>query len=311
MLIVCKILQILRFNNVVMNIPKVCIIMPVYNGARTLRYALASLIRQTYKNWLCIIVNDGSTDGTKQILDSLIDERFQVYHLEKNQGRGIARDEALKHVDGKYLAYLDADDMLHEDKLRLQVEFLESHPEIKMVGCGCVLCSKELEIVGVSNIFDLKGSAIYQYGQALPLSMPSIMARLDSAINFHYNHFLDVGEDFEYFSRYCDGGKYANIPNALYYYLIGNSSCGKILYYQWSSMRVGFVLMRNRVILMGIKWLLWRFLKFIVYMVILPIFGIKRVMKLREMQVKPTLSHIKEYKFQLDSIFKSCNNSLL
>ena len=63
--------------------PKVCVIMPVYNGEKTIIYALASLLNQSYTNWICVIVNDGSTDSTIQILNSLTDPRFQVYHLKR------------------------------------------------------------------------------------------------------------------------------------------------------------------------------------------------------------------------------------
>ena len=71
--------------------PLVCLVMPVYNGEKTIKYALASILRQTYDNWICIIVNDGSTDGTRQILDSISDSRFRIYHMEKNVGRGMAK----------------------------------------------------------------------------------------------------------------------------------------------------------------------------------------------------------------------------
>ena len=84
--------------------PKVSVIMPVYNGEQTLKYAIASLMRQTYENWICIIVNDGSTDNTRVILDSLIDPRFQIYHLEKN-GYKRAEREILRIVKNRSHAY--------------------------------------------------------------------------------------------------------------------------------------------------------------------------------------------------------------
>ena len=116
--------------------PKVCIIMPVFNGANTIKFALASILRQSYENWTCVIVNDGSTDETKSILDSIKDTRFHIYHLDRNRGRGYARDVALNHSEGKYLTYLDADDMMHKDKIKQQIDYLEKYNDIWMVGCG-------------------------------------------------------------------------------------------------------------------------------------------------------------------------------
>ncbi len=119
-----------------METPLVSIIMPVYNGASTIRLALQSLLVQTYSNWLCIIVNDGSTDGTKEILDSLTDSRFKVYHLPKNMGRGYARQVALDHVEGEFIAYLDADDFYHREKIQRQMDVMISDFTIDLVACG-------------------------------------------------------------------------------------------------------------------------------------------------------------------------------
>ena len=69
-------------------IPLVCIIMPVYNVENTILYALNSIVRQTYENWICVIVNDGSTDRTKEILDTIEDKRFKIVHLSHNCEKG-------------------------------------------------------------------------------------------------------------------------------------------------------------------------------------------------------------------------------
>ena len=70
---------------------KVSIMMPVYNGLPLIKASVESILKQTYTNWECIIVDDGSTDGTSAYLDSLSDSRFVVHHFVKNQGRPVAR----------------------------------------------------------------------------------------------------------------------------------------------------------------------------------------------------------------------------
>lgn len=266
--------------------PKVCVIMPVYNGEKTIIYALASLLNQSYTNWICVIVNDGSTDSTIQILNSLTDPRFQVYHLDKNCGRGIARDEALKHAEGDYLAYLDADDMMHKDKLKLQIEYLEANPDIRMVSCGCITFNEKYEACRASYLKDLKSANIMKYGQVLPLLPGAIMVRLDQAKKFGYNHYLDVAEDLDFFARYCDGYRYANIGKPYYYYQTGNVTARKLLYYQINTLRYCVVLWKRGFHFKAITEIIMRCLKIFAYCILIPILGTNRLVNSRGKQIK-------------------------
>lgn len=284
--------------------PLVCIIMPVYNGEKTIHFALASLMQQTYENWICVIVNDGSTDGTIDILDSIRDSRFHIYHLEHNQGRGHARDVALSHAEGKYLAYLDVDDMLHRDKLKIQVEYLEKHPDIRMVGCGCITYDENFEVHNAKRLTSFQSIKIMEYGQALPLSLPTIMVRLDQAKKFNYNHYLDVGEDYDYFARYCEGYKYGNIGKPYYYYQTGTVTAKKLFYYQFNSLRDVVVTWQRGRIFQAIILLTKRCFKIVAYSILIPFLGVKRLVNYRNGQcVSPSqlsefieeLNHIKCY----------------
>lgn len=257
--------------------PLVSIIMPIYNGERTLRYALASLLCQSYENWTCIIVNDGSNDSTKQILESLSDSRFQVFHLKKNCGRGIARDEALKHIRGKYLAYLDADDLIHRDKLALQVSYLESHPDVMMCSCDYICISESYEPLRACEKGNLKSTNVFRYGQALPLLLGAVMVRLDQATTFHYNHKLDVGEDYDFFARCCDGYKYANISGYLYYYMMNNTTAKKLVYYQFNSLNTRIAMWNQGLRTKAILSFINRFCKMCFYIVLLPFIGPNRL----------------------------------
>lgn len=282
--------------------PLVSIIMPIYNGERTLRYALASLLCQSYENWTCIIVNDGSNDSTKQILESLSDSRFQVFHLKKNCGRGIARDEALKHIRGKYLAYLDADDLIHRDKLALQVSYLESHPDVMMCSCDYICISESYEPLRACAKGEIISENVYKYGQALPLLLPAIMVRLDHAVTFHYNHSLDVGEDFDFFSRCCDGYKYGNVRGYLYYYMMNNTTTKKLLYYQINSLNTCKAKWEK-----GLKWnaiisFLSRLIKIIIYIILLPFVGASKITINRYGHSLPPLYLLEEYETELNLI---------
>ena len=111
-----------------MCIPKVSVIIPVYNTEKYVRQAVESILLQTLKDIEIIIVNDGSTDGSMTILEELAaqDERIKLFSQE-NQGQSIARNFALQKVGGKYLYFMDSDDYLENDALELCFEKAESN----------------------------------------------------------------------------------------------------------------------------------------------------------------------------------------
>jgi len=104
----------------------VSIIIPSYNCSKFLENTLLCLVKQSYQNWEAIIVDDGSDDGTDELVEKFVssDERFK-YIYQKNKGLASARNTGLKLATGKYVQYLDADDLLSNKKLELQVGFME------------------------------------------------------------------------------------------------------------------------------------------------------------------------------------------
>lgn len=271
----------LQMMEVLKEEPLVSILMPVYNGETTINYAINSLLKQTWKYWECIIVDDGSSDNTAKILDEVSDERFSVIKLKNNGGRGNARQLALNHARGNYIAYLDADDLIHSDKLKSQVEFLESHPEIALVGCGGITMSKNYEPLQVTCDSEIQESNIYHYGQNLPLLMASIMIRASIAKLVSYNLKLDVGEDYDYFSRCLEGKKYANMPKPYYYYLIGTYTKGKIVSYNLKNLQTFKEMYKNGAKVKGVIGYVKGIFKLLSYLVLLPILGVDRLMNLR------------------------------
>ena len=289
--------------------PKVCVIMPVYNGEKTIKLALASLLNQSYTNWECVIVNDGSTDGTRSILDSLKDPRFHIYHLNKNCGRGVARDRALKQSEGDYLAYLDADDMMHKDKLKVQVEFMEANPDIRMVSCGCITMNENFEALRASGMSSFMSVNIMKYGQALPLLLGATMVRLDQAKIFSYNHYLDVGEDYDYFARYCEGYRYANIGKPYYYYLTGNVTAKKLMYYQTNALRTDLVIWQRGRRYKAITNILKRCTKILLYSIFIPIIGVDRIVNKRGKKIEVSTAEQEVFKKELSAI-KSISSTI-
>lgn len=125
--------------------------MPVYNGMPLLKASIESIKRQTYTHWQCIICDDGSTDGTWEYLQTLFDPieplnrpqdiepsealepRFVFLKNEKNKGRGFSRQRILEACTAPYICMLDAGDLMHPDRIKKQVEYLEQNKHVGLV----------------------------------------------------------------------------------------------------------------------------------------------------------------------------------
>jgi teichuronic acid biosynthesis glycosyltransferase TuaG len=106
----------------------VSIITPTYNAEKYIRQTLQSVINQSYQNWEMILADDASTDNTVAIIEefSQKDYRIKLFKLPENRGNGFARNAALEKASGKYMAYLDADDLWFPEKLEKQIQFLKA-----------------------------------------------------------------------------------------------------------------------------------------------------------------------------------------
>ena len=114
--------------------PLVSVIVPTYNYGRFIGETLECLRTQTYANWECIIVDDGSTDDTAEQVARFIeqDARFKFLRQE-NARQAAAKNNGLRNSAGQYIQFLDADDLIESQKLEKQVEYLEAHPEVDLV----------------------------------------------------------------------------------------------------------------------------------------------------------------------------------
>ena len=105
----------------------VSIIMPSYNTAKYIKETIESVINQTYTNWELLIVDDCSTDNTDEIVKEFRDERIKYYKNGKNSGAAISRNKALKEAKGKWIAFLDSDDLWEKEKLEKQILFMKNN----------------------------------------------------------------------------------------------------------------------------------------------------------------------------------------
>jgi glycosyltransferase involved in cell wall biosynthesis len=115
-------------------VPRVSVLMTIYNAEPYLRAAVDSLIAQTFPDWELIAVENGSTDESMAILKNYSDSRIRIFPLEKNIGRTPALRLAFNQVRGDYIAVLDADDVSSPNRLAEQVAFLDQHTDVALVG---------------------------------------------------------------------------------------------------------------------------------------------------------------------------------
>ena len=116
--------------------PLVSILLPTFQALATLAASVRSIERQGWRHWECVVVEDGSTDGTLEWARELAgrDSRFSVASY-PHRGLVAALNSGLARCRGKYVARMDADDLMHRRRLEEQVSVLEAHPELSAVGC--------------------------------------------------------------------------------------------------------------------------------------------------------------------------------
>ena len=126
--------------------PLVSIIIPVYNNASLIAETLQSVRDQTYQNWECLIINDGSTDNSEEIVIMFCesDSRFK-YFKKENGGSATSRNVGLKNTEGNFIQFLDSDDYLYPEKIELSLRAFEKNPQINIVVTSFRLFSSDVK----------------------------------------------------------------------------------------------------------------------------------------------------------------------
>jgi len=195
----------------------VTFLLPVFNGEKYLAECLESLQKQTYEDFEALVINDGSTDATQEIIDEFVtnDKRFRCISRE-NRGLISSLNEGIELIETKYIARMDADDLCDPKRLELQLKFLEENPDIGLVGADMRIfgdVDKDLHYPETHE--EIKATMIF----ATPFSHPAVIFRKEIFIqsNIRYDkHFVDC-EDYKIWFDLLDVTKMANLPNILIY----------------------------------------------------------------------------------------------
>lgn len=198
---------------------KISILLPVYNGADFLQIAVESILKQTYNHWELIIIDDGSTDSTFEILSQFRDPRIHVYQNQSNIGITKTLNRALKLAKGDFIARLDADDIAHPNRLSEQLSYLAGHPQVALVGSWAdVLPSKEVWQTPTSPK-QVEVELLFRNC----LFHSTLMWRRD--LELKYDESFRYAQDYELTSRLvAENNQIAVIPQPLISYLTHDAS---------------------------------------------------------------------------------------
>lgn len=127
--------------------PLISVIMPVYNAEKFVFEAIKSIVDQTYTNWELIIINDGSSDSSINIIKEFDDKRIRIYENELNKGIAFSRNRAIDLANGKYIAIMDNDDISLPNRFEDQVNYLENHNEIDVLSGACEVIDSNGELL--------------------------------------------------------------------------------------------------------------------------------------------------------------------
>lgn len=202
-------------------IPVVSVLMPVYNGERYLHQAVDSILGQTLTNFEFIIINDGSTDNTAEILDGYKDPRIVRLNNGKNIGLVGSLNRGLAEARGELIARMDADDVSYPDRLVEEVSFLSSHPEVGLVSTNFYLIDSRSEIIGGLGLNKLlKGEQVeWELYWGNPVVHPSVMFRasLIRSVGGYPPGYLYYAEDYALWLRLALSTKLVVLEKPLLY----------------------------------------------------------------------------------------------
>jgi len=207
--------------------PKISIIIPLYNKAPYLLKALDTVCAQTYQDWECIIMDDGSTDGSGELVERLAaerkDGRIRIFH-QQNAGVAVTRNNAVAHAMGDLLCFLDADDWWKPNYLEKMAAFAIQYPDAGIWACNYTYYKPGKTRVGVSNLSFETAPYInypksYAQGTGMPVWTGAVMMRRSVFLEMGgFPLGIRLGEDFLLWARTAMQHKVAFLDEPLAYY---------------------------------------------------------------------------------------------
>lgn len=209
-----------------MRIPRVSVLLSVYNGELFLREAIESILNQAFTDFEFIIIDDSSSDNSREIIESYKDERIVLLVNVSNQGLASSLNTGIIKAQGEYIARMDADDISLRERLEKQVAFMDKHREIG-------LCGSWIKYFGEENLVlefppddaTIRCKLLFENN----IAHPSVMLRKDLLLkhNLSYNPAYTNAQDYELWRRCSHYLSLANLSEVLLLYRLHSEQAGK------------------------------------------------------------------------------------
>ncbi len=210
--------------------PKISVLLPVYNGEKYLNEAIESILSQAFTDFEFLIINDGSTDKSEEIIKSYKDSRIIFVNNHKNKGLILTLNEGLKIAKGNYIARMDQDDISTQNRLKEQNDYLEKNQNITLIGGWAEVIDKNGRTTGYKkpllDYYEIKFNLLSHN----PLIHSTIFFRKNIADKLGgYNIKYEHAEDYELYSEMVKNYKITNLPKFFIKFRIHKDSIGQTL----------------------------------------------------------------------------------
>lgn len=202
------------------NAPIVSVVMATYNGEQFIQEAIQSILDQTFVNFEFIIIDDGSTDETEEIVNSFQDHRIVYIKKDTNSGIADSLNIGIAKAKGHYISRMDDDDISLPHRIETQLNFLENNPNVILCGSAVINPVTNAVKINTINHDDIVLEMLFKN----PFTHPSIFCKRDVILTNKYDPDMVPSEDYDLWSRLINQGEFRNLPEPLLYYRIHQKS---------------------------------------------------------------------------------------
>lgn len=195
--------------------PLISIGMSVRNAERTLAEALQSILWQSCTDWELLVADDGSSDGSRAILEAVRDPRVRVFTGREQRGLAARLNELVASAQGPYFARMDADDIAFPERLARQLAYLQAHPEVDLAGCGALVIGRDGEAFASIPVRETHEALCARPWAGFMLAHPTWFGRTAWFRAHPYRAEWRLAQDQELLLRSFDDSRFACVPEAL------------------------------------------------------------------------------------------------
>jgi glycosyltransferase involved in cell wall biosynthesis len=208
-------------------IPKVSVIMPIYNAQEFLQEAVDSIMNQTFRDFELLLINDGSSDRSKEIIEKYRkDPRVKIFH-KKNEGVTKTLNFGLANSLGRYIARMDADDISMPERLELQVEFMDKHRDVGLLGTRFKAITEDKKFIENLDVELTNEELQKEILKSCRFGHPTVMIRrtaLETVGPYDESLWANTVEDYDLWLRIAEKFEIANLPQYLLHYRVNSKS---------------------------------------------------------------------------------------